>query len=109
MGPPRGSTARTRQCDIGSVAGLASLVRDLGGVLPTRLERRHTVRQVAHGAGAVDHPATAGAEDGGDAVSSRATRNADPCHPAMVKALARAHRWERMLQENRCVSIGGVW
>jgi hypothetical protein len=32
-------------------------------------------------------------------------------HPdlVMVEALARAHRWERMLQENRCVSIGGVW
>ncbi len=41
--------------------------------------------------------------------------DATPAHtrthagPAMVKALARAHRWNRMLEEGRCVSLGGVW
>ena len=40
----------------------------------------------------------------GDATPAHTRTHADP---AMVKALARAHRWERMLEEGRCVSIVG--
>ncbi len=43
--------------------------------------------------------------EGGPAAVPSRTR----ADPAMVKALARAHRWNRMLEEGRCVSIVGVW
>ena len=59
---PAGADIRLR------VAGLTSLVRDLGAGAPTRCEwPRERGGQQHHGPSAADDPAAAGAEDGGDA------------------------------------------